>query len=74
MFDYVPTHLISLKIKLNSWMMFNEVENLLSLTTSLKHLTLETMGEQALINANRWEILIKRKLPHLTELALVSTK
>jgi hypothetical protein len=50
--------------------MFNEVENLLSLTTSLKHLTLETMGEQALINASRWEILIKTKLPYLTELAL----
>ncbi len=70
MFDYVPPHLISLKIKSNSWMMFNGVENLLSLTTSLKHLTLETMGEQALINASRWEILIKTKLPYLTELAL----
>jgi hypothetical protein len=69
-FDDVPPHLISLEIESRSWTLFNELENLLSLMTSLKRLTLETMGEQALLDARRWEILIKTKLPHLKELAL----
>ena len=69
-FDNVPSHLISLKINSKGWMMFDEVENLLSLTPSLKHLTLETMSEPALLDTRRWELLIKTKLPHLVELAL----
>jgi hypothetical protein len=70
MFDYVPPHLSSLMIESKKWTLFNELENFLSLTPSLKRLVLETMGEQALIDGRRWQALIKTKLPHLKELAL----
>jgi hypothetical protein len=69
-FDYIPPDLSSLIIESKSWALFNQVENLLSLTPSLKRFIFETMGEQALLDARRWETIIKTKLPHLTELAL----
>jgi len=70
MFNYVPPHLSSLIIESKRWTLFNELENLLSLTPLLKRLVLEMMGEQALIDGRLWERLIKTKLPHLKELAL----
>ncbi|CAF4153283.1 unnamed protein product [Rotaria sp. Silwood2] len=68
--DHVLPHLSSLIIKSQSSMLFNQLENFLSFTPSLKHLTLETMGEQAMLDGRRWEMLIKTKLPYLTEFAL----
>lgn len=69
-FDYVPPNLSSLIIESKSWILFNELENLVSLTPSLKCFELETIGVQDLLDGRRWEIVIKTKLPHLTELAL----
>jgi hypothetical protein len=69
-FDYVPPHLSSLTIESRSWILFNSLENLFSLTPSLKNLVLETIGEQDLLDGRRWQTLIQKKLPRLTKLAL----
>jgi hypothetical protein len=70
MFDYISPHLTSLIIESPNWTLFTTLEHVLSFTPSLQRFILETMGEQALLDARRWETLIKTKLPHLTELAL----
>ncbi|CAF2992071.1 unnamed protein product [Rotaria socialis] len=70
MIDYIPLNLSSLVLELQRWTLFSEVENLLSLTKSLKRFILETNGELALLDAKRWEKLIKTNLPQLTEFAL----
>ncbi|CAF3635580.1 unnamed protein product, partial [Rotaria sordida] len=69
-FDYIPSNLNSLIIESKHWTSFNQVENFLSLTKSLKRFIFETSGELALLDGRRWEILIKTKLPYLTEFAL----
>ncbi|CAF1223877.1 unnamed protein product [Rotaria magnacalcarata] len=69
-FDYIPLNLSSLVIESQRWTLFSEVENLLSLTKSLKRFIFETNGELALLDAKRWETLIKTNLPQLTEFAL----
>ncbi|CAF3729142.1 unnamed protein product [Rotaria sp. Silwood1] len=69
-FDYIPLHLSFLIIESKSWTLFNEFENLFSLTPSLKSLVLTITGEQDLLDGRRWKTLIKTKLPHLTKFAL----
>ncbi|CAF1417343.1 unnamed protein product [Adineta steineri] len=69
-FDYIPPHLNSLIIESKSWILFHHLENLFSLTSSLERLVLETYGEPTLLHGQRWESLIKNKLPHLKDLAL----
>ncbi|UJR29374.1 hypothetical protein I4U23_010586 [Adineta vaga] len=66
-FDYIPPHLNYLKIHCRTWMLFQDLENILSLTSFLEYFILETLGESTLLQAKRWEILIKSKLPQLKQ-------
>ena len=59
-----------MRIECKSWMLFREVENLFSHAASLRRFILETSGEAELLHGQRWQSLIKSKLPNLTELAL----
>ncbi|CAF3169415.1 unnamed protein product [Rotaria sp. Silwood2] len=69
-FDYIPSKLSSLIIESKHWILFDAVENFLSLTKSLKRFIFEASGELALLDGRRWETLIKTKLAHLIDFAL----
>jgi len=60
-------HLKCLIIQSRVWMLFDHVEKIFSMTPNLQRLQLETSGEFALLNGNRWESIIKSKVPHLKQ-------
>lgn len=69
-FDSIPLNLSSLIINSQRWFSFSEVENILSLTKSLKCFVFSTNGELDLLNARLWETLIKNNLSQLTKFEL----
>ena len=66
----VSSRVRCLKVTSNSWMLFSDVENLLTMNPFVERLVLETSGEGALLDADRWEMLLKKRLHYLKRIDL----
>lgn len=69
-FQFIPPKLISLKIRGHCRVRFSDIENIFSRAPQLRRFSLASYGEATQLQGQRWEALIKAKVPHLTHLSL----